>query len=139
MNTDLVLRIAKQFAQSLDNEDYLAAQQLLGPQCSYDMRGSVLTEPSSIIESYKASGEWAARELDSIEYESTVERIVNGEAVIAFIDRVQHQGKELVHRCQQIIRLDDTGLIVHIQHEDLPGELAALQTFLRRVGVAREQ
>ena len=139
MNTDLVLRIAKQFAQSLDNEDYLAAQQLLGPQCSYDMRGSVLTEPSSIIESYKESAEWAARELDSIEYENTVERSANGEAAITFVDRIQHQGKELVHRCQQIIRLDNTGLIVHIQHKDLPGELEALQTFLCQVGVRREQ
>ena len=139
MNTDLVVRIAKQFAQALDNEDYLAAQQLLSPQCSYDMRGSVSTEPSSIIESYKASGEWAARELDSIEYESTVERSANGEAVIIFIDRIQHQGKELVHRCQQIIRLDNTGLIFHIQHKDLPGELEALQTFLRQVGLRPEQ
>ncbi len=139
MNTNLALRIARQFAQALDNEDYVAAQQLLSPQCSYDMRGSVLTEPSSIIESYRASGEWAARELDSIEYENTVERSANGEAVITFIDRIQHQGKELVHRCHQIMRLDNTGLISHIQHKDLPGELEALQTFLRQVGLRSQQ
>ena len=133
---DRVLQVARSFARALDEEDYAAALELLSPSCVYRIHSSTFTGPRAIVDEYRRNGDAAAERLDSIEYESAVRRGGGNTAIITFIDRVRHAGRELVHTCEQVVELDGEGLVNRIEHRDLPGEPEALQAFYRAVGLA---
>ena len=81
-------------------------------------------------------GDWAARHLDEVTYESEVRARDDGEIRVRFTDHVRHAGIAHTYRCEQLLSFDDAGLIRAIRHVDLPGEASALQAFYARVGLA---
>ena len=137
MTPNRIIDLARELATALDREDYIAVTGLLSPRCAYRIRSSVFTGPEAIIDSYRTNGAWAAEALDSIEYESRVEPVAAGGALITFVDKIRHRGEEHVHMCQQAVGVDESGLIGSIEHRDLPGEREALESFFSRMGVER--
>ena len=132
-----VAELARRFAESLDGEDYEAARRCLSPRAEYVISGDVHSGPDAILASYRASGDWAARAIDRIAYESRVNATGPRTAVISFTDRIEHAGEKLVHRCEQRLEFDDDGAIRRITHVDLPGEPEALAAYFQRVGLSR--
>jgi ketosteroid isomerase-like protein len=132
-----VTDLAKRFAESLDNEDYDTARACLRPDAVYQIGGDEHRGPEAIVASYRGNGDWAARTLDHIEYESSAQATGDFSAKITFVDRIEHAGEKLVHRCEQHLEFDDGGRIRAIRHVDLPGEPEALEAFFQRVGLAR--
>jgi len=57
---------------------------------------------------------------------------------ITFEDRTLHHGIRHKYQCCQLLRIDDEGLISHIDHRTIPEEEKALAEFFRRVGVERQ-
>lgn len=133
---DSVLDAARAFAHALDREDYSTAFGLMSADCVYRIQGSEFVGPRAIVDEYRKNGDAAAASLDGIEYESSVRRETERSAVITFVDRVRHAGRELVHTCEQVVELDGEGRIRRIEHRDLPGEPEALQAFYEDVGLA---
>lgn len=129
----------EQFAQALDGEDYQAARMLLSAKCIYNSTSGTRTGPAQVIESYKSNGDWAAAAFDSIRYESHVEPEANDEWMITFTDHIHHKGKHLVHKCGQILTVNQEGLIETIEHRDIRGEKEKLEEFLRDTGINRPQ
>ena len=132
------LDVARRFASALDRDDFALAQALLSDDCVYHIREQTHTGAAAIIETYRAASEWAACAFDAIKYDSSIEALDDGRIAITFLDRLRHKGLAHKHRCRQIVTIDQAVRITRIEHEDLPGEPEAVQSFLDRVGITRE-
>jgi hypothetical protein len=131
------LHIAAAFAQALDRDDYATATKLLAPACVYRFRDAVHEGRDAIIESYRTASAWARETFDEVAYASEIGALPDGRCAITFIDQLRHAGDAHEHRCRQIVRMNDAGLIEHIEHEDLPGQREAVDAFNRRHGIVR--
>jgi hypothetical protein len=131
----IAVHIAEQFAESLDAEDYQAAEAMLSEECEYTCRDRVYRGPSTIIESYRCTGDSANRDFDNVEYESNVRGLTDNVAVIHFIDHLYHKKEQFTFKCQQVIEVDDDGRITRIEHVDLPGQREALSEFMQQIGI----
>jgi hypothetical protein len=129
--------VARRFARSLDEEDYASTVECLAPTCEYEIGGRTHIGPDAILAAYRKSGEWAARTLDGIHYESSVRPAEDGEAVVEFVDYLEHGRITHTHRCEQHLKFDKGGLIFRIKHRDLPGEQEALDRFFGLAGLSR--
>ncbi len=128
--------IATRFAAALDRSDFVEAARYLSPDCQYQIGEEVLIGPESIIASYRESAEWGRRTLEQVIYESQVEESGDHVAVL-YIDRLTHHRQTHVYRCRQHLWIDDTGRIVRIVHEEMPGERERLDEIFARWGVRR--
>ena len=125
-------------ATALDHGDFATARRWLSTSCVYTISGMTHVGPDAIVDSYERNEKWARASFDSLESESSVRHCDDGAFVISYVDRIQHAGKELVHRCEQRVEVDADRLVCKIDHHDLPGESEALSRFLDEVGVSRE-
>jgi hypothetical protein len=89
---------------------------------------------AAIVHTYQTNGESARTRFDAIEYSNNVELSGPTTAVIAFTDRVRRGKLSHEYRCRQHVRVDDSGLIVEIRHEELPGERERLRKFENKSG-----
>lgn len=126
---------ATQFARALDAEDYQAAEAMLSEQCEYTCRNQVYRGPAAIIASYRCAGDTAQRDFDSIQYESRIVECTGRTARIEFLDHLSHRGQRFTFQCQQLIEVDEAGLITRIEHRDLPGQREALSEFKQQAGL----
>ena len=122
--------IARRLAETLDREDYPAAHALLAPDCHYTLRGESLVGPEAIVASYRKNAEDGRQRFDQLVFESEVTILGPSEARIGYTDRLTRAGYTHVHRCAQLVRWNEAGLISRITHCDLPGEREALEAFL---------
>ena len=129
-------QIVDRFAKALDNEDYVTAKSLLSADCEYACRGELYRGPDEIVSSYQGNGD-AAKAFDNIRYESSVAEAEHDAFRIEFADHISHAGHEFTFRCHQLIQIDKAGKIAKIQHVELPGQLAALESFKRKVAAGR--
>jgi hypothetical protein len=125
----MILELARRFAAALDGEDYETARASLAAGCVYEAPEGELIGPEAIVASYSQNGVAARGRFAKIEYTSEVAATGPAEAVITFTDRVMLGGQWHAYRCRQHIRLDATGLIEHIRHEELPGERERVRQF----------
>lgn len=125
--------IAVKFAAALDGENYSLAKSLLSEQCSYSCRGKEHHGPDAIIGSYQEHGD-AAQSFDAIKYESRVVADSPNTYRIHFADHITHHGQQFSFRSEQLLELNERGEITHIEHIDLPGELAALAEYRASLG-----
>jgi len=126
------IEIVKQFAESLDAEDYQTSRALLSEQCEYTCREKLYCGPVAIIETYREAGNTASCEFETIEYESSVSSVTDHAALIHFKDHLSHQGQRLTFECHQLVEIDEEGMITRIEHRDLPGQREALNEFRTR-------
>ncbi len=122
------LHIVERFAKALDMEDYAGAESLLGDECEYTCRGERHYGPIEIIASYQGNGN-VAKSFDAVEYESEVVIEPTGQFRIRFTDHLTHGGRQLTFRCEQLIKINESGKIVRIEHFDLLGQTEALTEF----------
>lgn len=124
------------FVRALDLEEFARAQACLAADCVYEFRGRRLVSPPAIIASYRRAARWASASFDRIRYESAITVEAPGRYRVRFVDLTDHAGRSHRHECEQVLRTDRDGLIIGIEHIDLPGERERLADFLARVGVA---
>ena len=129
--------VGERFAATLDDEDWAGARSLLARDCEYAFRGGTLHGPEAIIGCYRDIGQWVHESFDSVRYESRVEAMPDGRVRIHFRDRIDHGEHHLDFRCQQVLSVDERGLIDRIEHVDLPGERERADAFNRACGVER--
>ncbi len=129
--------VARQFAAALDLGDWQAVRSCLSENCEYVFRGQSSFGREQIVSSYETIGKWVEATFDSVRYESAVEDLGPGRAMINFRDLMDHDGHHLDHRCQQIVTLGPDGTIVHIEHIDLPGEPEKVARFNAACGVKK--
>ena len=122
--------IAVAFAAALDAEDYAAAERLLAGDCRYDAPQGEIIGPAEIIASYRRSGDAAHRVFDEVDFRHEIGAEADGGCTIRYLDYVTLAGTTHTHRCEQVVRSVD-GKIVHIVHQDIPGERESLRAFVR--------
>lgn len=137
MSGDDVLNIARRWADALDRDDFEALPAFLSPECRYHSPGGEIVGPEAIIASYESSSVWAHATFDRITWASECEGQGDDRVLITFIDIADHRGEHHVYRCQQLIHVDDAGLIDDIIHISIEGEETALADFFARIGVTR--
>jgi len=126
------------FAEALDRDDFVAAGGYLAAACTYESPSGVIEGAGEIIASYRRNSEWAHRTFDEITFDSQVDAIDERTFRITYFDETLHRGKPHEYRCCQIVTVGDDGKIVHIKHEEIPGEREKLEAYLKEVGVTRE-
>lgn len=133
--------IAEAFAAALDASDVETVRSLLAPDYQYDLRGAshttegVLHGPIAILESYAQHNQRARAACDRVGDSSEVEDVQGRTAVIRFADVIHKTGRQHTYHCRQRISVNELSLIAEIVQEEIPGELAAVRTFMREVGV----
>ena len=127
--TAVGLEIVRRFALALDHEDYSAASSLLAPECEYEIRNDRHAGPDAIIGAYRGNGDEAAERFDAISYGSDARHDPESGFVISFWDRIEHEGRSHLHRCEQVLTVNSEGRIDRILHRDLPGEVESLAAF----------
>jgi len=141
LSDNTALHTAWCFAEALDRDDFVAAEGLLAEACTYVSPSGVIDGAAEIIASYRGNSEWAHRTFDNIEFDSEVALIDPSDSsrfLITYTDRTNHKGQRHEYRCCQIVTVGHDGKIVHIKHEEIPGEREKLEAYLKEVGVTRE-
>jgi len=133
-----VVNQARLFAEALGREDYEAARRLLAPECVYFQVARDLRGPQAVVDSYERGARWGVDQFDSIERESSVKPTADGRAMLTFFYHIRHKGRSLRIRSEQIIELDDAGLIGRIEHVELASQANALFKFYFEVGIIRK-
>src|SRR5580765_845858 len=131
-----VAQVASTLAAALDRNDFATAASLISPECRYEVRGETLIGADSIVASYAESNQWATTHLDEVRYESEVGEPAGDTVAVGYTDYLMKAGGGWHrHRCRQHLTVDDEGVIVRIVHEDLPGEVEALDDYFERCGI----
>lgn len=138
MQLSTLLSTGEQFAEALNCNDFEAAAAMLDEDCHYEIGDSPMVGRYEIIDSYRRNAQWAAENLDGIEYDNTVQALPNSGVCVTFIDHVSHRGLQHTYKCQQILRFDNDGLISSIRHVEIEAERKALRRFLERCGINRD-
>jgi len=128
----------RELAAALDRDDFGAAALFLAEDCEYHVRGEVTRGRAAILASYRASSEWGRAHLDGVVYESEVEAPRGAEVGVRFSDHLTAGDRRFTHRCRQVFTVSDQGLVIRIEHHDLPGEPEALKAFFDSCGIARD-
>lgn len=129
---------AAAFATALDRADYRTAAALLAEDVEYATDRRTLRGPPEVIGSYREHDEWTRRNLQSVDYESAT-RVDGDLVVVTFIDRLAHCGLTHTYACEQLLWIDQRGLIRRIEHREIPGQREAVEAFLARLGIKRSQ
>jgi hypothetical protein len=133
-----VSSVATSFAFALDTDNYEALADLLSADCEYVAKSAVIHGSAAIIASYRDASAWAKARIDSVTYESSV-RVENEEnALVTFIDHLEHTGFGHSYCCEQSIAIDPAGKICRIVHLEIPGQREAVDSFLLQIGVLRD-
>lgn len=126
----MVSSAVAQFASSLDDEDYEVASACLADDCVYESPDGEITGPSAIVDSYRTNGESGRKRFDSVVYRHEVMQLGGGWYKIEFVDELLCGQRSHVFRSNQRVRIHN-GKIVHIVHEEIPGERERLDVFLQ--------
>jgi len=127
---------AKRYAKALDEDDFESARVYLAQNCQYSVGGKEVNGPEAIIQSFREGSDKAKRIFDQVDYGSEILRVDGNSVTIQFTDLIQIKGQSLVYSSKQHLKFGEDGLIIRIEHEEIPGELETLQTLLKRLGVA---
>ena len=130
-----VVKHVRLLVEALEREDYKAAQKLLASGCIYFQVARELKGPKAIVDSFARGAKWGIDQFDSIKRESSVKPTEDGRAMLTFFYKIRHKGKSLRIRSEQIIELDDVGLIGRIEHVELASQANALFKFYLDTGI----
>lgn len=127
---------AERFAKALDEDDFESAKAYLARSCRYLIGEKDLHGPEAIIQSFREGSDKAKRVFDHVDYGSEILGIDENSVTAQFTDLIKIKGQTLVYSSRQHLEFGGDGLIIRIVHEEIPGELEALEAILKRLGVA---
>jgi len=130
--------VATSFAFALDSDNYEALADLLSADCEYVAKSAVFHGSAAIIASYRDASTWAKARIDSVTYESSVRVENNENALVTFVDHLEHSGSRHSYCCGQSIVMGPDGKICRIVHIEIPGQREAVDSFLLQIGVLRD-
>lgn len=123
------------FVRALDKNDFHEARMFLSDDCVYVVGEKTIKGADAIISSYQGNWEWGRKNIDEIYFESHVAE-ASGRYLVTYTDHLRHKGKTHVYQCQQLLT-DQEGIIVRIEHREIPGERQKLEEFEQEVGIVR--
>jgi hypothetical protein len=135
---ELATRVATALARALDRDDFAGAAEWLAADCAYEVRGDVTVGSAEILATYAETSNWARSQFDEVRYESEVGAPEGDTVPVLYTDYLMKvPGKWHRHRCRQHLTVGVEGMIVRIVHEDLPGEVDALEAYFKECGIER--
>ena len=125
------LKLATEFATSLDNCQFDNASKVRAEHCKYHYSEGNYEGRENIISLYRQNDLLSKKVVDEIIYSSNVEDIGKGDYKINFVDKIRKGHRWHEHRFYEIVTLADN-LIINIEHCDIPGEKESLRMFFSR-------
>jgi len=130
--------IAIQFGKSLDNDEFSLTKTLLSKACEYSIGDAILIGPNDICSSYEDNMIEGRKKLDVLEWgQSSIESINDSEYYVHFTDYLTHKGKSYIHKCKQLLSVNDKLKIVSIKHVHDQEEQENLDNYYRTVGLKK--
>ena len=124
---------AEGFAKALDKDDFESAKAYLAQNCRYLTGEKDMHGPDAIIQGFREGSEKAKRLFDHVDYGSEILDISAAGVVVQFTDLIEITGQNHVYSSRQHLEFGDDGLIVRIVHEEIPGELEALEAIIKKL------
>ena len=135
-----MIKIATQFGNSLDQDDFETTKELLSQNCEYTIGSDILIGPTEICNSYEQNMIEGRKKLDKLEWgESQIEKISDNEYYVHFTDYLTHKGIDYTHRCKQKLTINSIGKITKINHIDNPEEAKRLNEYYIKVGIKKNE
>ena len=135
---ELTARVATDLARALDRNDFTAAAAWIAADCVYEVRGDLIVGADAILASYAETANWAVQAFDEVRYESEAGAPEGDTVPVLYTDYLMKvPGKWHRHRCRQHLTVGAAGKVVRIVHEDLPGEMEALEAYFQECGIER--
>ncbi|MCP4438805.1 MAG: hypothetical protein GY810_07660 [Aureispira sp.] len=130
------LKFAQAFGKHLSEDDFHGLEQLLSENCIYIRGLKRIYGPANIAKRYETNAALAAQKLDWGEGGESKSKMLNKEtAEVVLTEYIKHNGLRYTYKFKVILGFDTHGKIKRIEHEDLPGEDAALKDYYRRIGL----
>ncbi|MBS1904327.1 MAG: hypothetical protein JSS75_11530 [Bacteroidetes bacterium] len=126
------LKIAEQFASSIDACRFNEAGMLLAENCTYRYNEGNYQGRTHVIALYDRNTKFMQQTFDEVSFSSTVEQLQDGTFKLNFIDSIRHKHGRHESRSYEVISIEH-GMIVSIEHFDIPGEAEAMRTFYTRM------
>ena len=137
-DAELVARAATALARALDRNDFAGAAECIAADCVYEVRGEAIEGAAAILASYADSARFATRHFDEVRYESEAGEPDGATVAVLYTDYLMKAGGRWHrHRCRQHLTVGAEGRVVKIVHEDLPGEVEALEAYFKECGIER--
>ena len=135
-----MIKIAAQFGNSLDQDDFETTKKLLSQDCEYIIGSDILYGPTEICNSYEENMIEGRKKLDKLEWgESQIEKISDYEFYVHFTDYLTHKGIDYTHKCKQKLTINAHGKITQINHIDNPEEAKKLNEYYIKVGIKKPE
>ena len=129
-------KVAIQFGQSLDKDEFDLTIKLLSQDCKYFIGEDILIGPENICQSYKQNMIEGRKKMDILEWgQSKIEPITDSEFYVHFTDYLTHKNEKYTHRCKQKLQMNEDGLISRIQHIHDQEEEDRLNAYYKGVGL----
>lgn len=128
--------IAERFGKYLDEDNFEEAKKLLAANCEYKIGAEVIRGPELIMKSYEDNMVEGRNKLDELQWgKSWIEQQSEDSYIVNFTDYLKHKGVSHIHKCKQILRLNEVGSIIQIEHVNNQEEEATLKKFYEKVGL----
>ncbi len=124
---------AEGFARALDKDDFESAKAYLAQNCRYSAGEKDVHGPDAIIQSFREGSEKAKSLFDQVDYGSEILDISAAGVVVQFTDLIEIRGQSHVYSSRQHLEFGDDGLIIRIVHEEIPGEIEALEAIIKKL------
>jgi len=135
-----MIKIAAQFGNSLDQDDFKRTKELLSKNCEYIIGSAILLGPTEICNSYEQNMIEGRKKLDKLEWgESRIEKITDCEFYVHFTDYLTHKGINYIHKCKQKLTINSLGKITQIHHVDDAEEAKRLDEYYIKVGIKKHE
>ena len=112
--------IAEAFGVALDKDDFQTAENLIHPDCIYDIVSSQIHGPKTIVSSYEENMIEGRKKMDELVWgKSYVKALGEYQFEVYFTDYLKHKGISHIHKCKQKLTLNEEGMIIKIEHINL--------------------
>lgn len=129
-------KVAIEFGNSLDNDDYSVTKKTLANDCQYHIGQQILFGPDEITKSYEDNMIEGRKKLDKLEWGNCkIVDISESEFFVHFTDYLTHKSRDYIHRCRQKITVGTNNKITKIEHISDPEEQERLINYYKSVGL----
>src|SRR5437870_1619284 len=126
-----MLSLAQQFATLLDDTRFDEAAALMAEDCAYHYFEGNYAGRRNVINIYHQNHKASSEMFDEVRYSSEVEPLDTETYKVNLLDKIRVGAKWHEMHSHDILRIKD-GLIVDIDHQEIPGEAEAFREFYQK-------
>jgi len=136
MSNSMKNAVALKFGTTLDADNFTSFKNIIAPECNYHIGDELYVGPDEIAGLYEKNLIEGKAKFDKLVWgKCRIEKVEPDIFEVYFSDFLTHQGITHNYQCKQRITINDSLLVIKIQHIELPNQREALNAFYEKVGL----